>query len=240
MLHRYLLVEILKLRRSLALLLCLAAPACVVILVTVIALDREGPVPLNGIGINAAALWAFAMMPLSITALSVLMAQMEHGVRSWDHVLTLPGARPRIYLAKALVMLGLLAAMQMLLFLLLNLAVPLIASLHAVTGTFDPWAVGGTLARMGVAAMLVCMLQLWVALRFRSFVPPLILGIGGTFAAIAATGARQGAFFPWLMSVNMLATDERSQMIAIALGGAGGLVALAAMLIHLSRREPAG
>jgi ABC-2 type transport system permease protein len=240
MLLNYVLVEILKLRRSLALLLCLAAPACVAILVTVMALDRETPVPLGTIGIQAAALWAFAMMPLSITALSVLMAQMEHGPRSWDHILTLPGARPRVYLAKALVMLGLLAAMQALLFALLNLAVPLIASLHAVTGEFDAAALGGTLARMGVAAMLVCMLQLWVALRFRSFVPPLILGIGGTFAAIAATSARQGAFFPWLMSVNMLATDERSQLIAITLGGAGGLAALAAMLVHLSRREAAG
>jgi ABC-2 type transport system permease protein len=239
MLHRYILAEILKLRRSLALLLCLAAPACVAILVTVMALDRETPVPLDTIGINAAALWAFAMMPLSITALSVLMAQMEHGPRSWDHILTLPGARPRVYLAKALVMLGLLAAMQLLLFVLLNLAVPLIASLHAVKGSFDPAALGGTLARTGGAAVLVCMLQLWVALRFRSFVPPLILGIAGTFAAIAATGARQGAFFPWLMSVNMLAADERSQLIAITLGGAGGLVALAAMLVHLSRREAA-
>ena len=237
MLYRYVLVEILKLRRSLALMLCLAAPACVAILVTIMALDKEGPVSLNTIGINASALWAFAMMPLSITALSVLMAQMEHAPRSWDHVLTLPGARPRIFLAKALVMVGLLAAMQVLLFLLLSGAAPLIASLHTVTGTFDPLVLGWTLARMGVAAMLVCMLQLWVALRFRSFVPPLILGIAGTFAAIAATGARQGAYFPWLMSVNMLAADEHAQMIAITLGGGGGLVALAAMLVHLSRRE---
>jgi ABC-2 type transport system permease protein len=80
---------------------------------------------------------------------------------------------------------------------------------------------------------------LWVALRFRSFVPPLVLGIAGTFAAIAATGSRQGVFFPWLMSTNVLAADPQTQALAIALGGLGGLAALAAMLVHLGRREAA-
>lgn len=237
MLHRYLVTELLKLRRSLVLLLCLAAPACVVVLVTVIALDREGPVPLEMIGINASALWAFAMLPLSVTALSVLMAQMEHGQRTWDHLLTMPGARPRVYLAKASVMLGLVALMQLLLFLLILAAAPLITALHEVRGSLDAATLAATLAKMGVAASLVCMLQLWVALRFRSFVPPLVLGIGGTFAAIAATSARQGAYFPWLMSVNVLASEEATRQLAITLGGVGGLIALAAMLIHLSWRE---
>jgi ABC-2 type transport system permease protein len=239
MLHNYVVAELLKLRRSLALLLCVAAPTCVVVLVTIIALDREGPVPLSMIGMNASALWAFAMMPLAITALSVLMAQMEHGPRTWDHVLTLPGARPRAYLAKALVMLGMVAAMQMLLFVLILIAAPLIASLREVKGTLDSGALGATLAKMFIAAALVCVLQLWVALRFRSFVPPLVVGIAGTFAAIAATSARQGVYFPWLMSVNVLATDVEKQQLAITLGGVGGLVALAAMLVHMSRREAA-
>ena len=237
MLHRYLLAELLKLRRSLALLLCLAAPFFVVVMVTVMALDRKSPVPLEMLGINATALWAFAMLPLSITALSVLMAQMEHGPKTWDHLLTLPGARPRVFIAKALMMLALVAAMQTLLFLLMVAAIPLITSLHDVTGTFDPAALAATLAKMFVAAGLVCMIQLWVALRFRSFVPPLVLGIGGTFAAVAATSARQGAYFPWLMSVNVLATEPDRQLLAIALGGAGGLLVLGLMAIMLSRRE---
>jgi ABC-2 type transport system permease protein len=239
MLHLYIHAELLKLRRSLALLLCLAAPACVVVMMTLSALDRDGVVPLAGMALNAAALWSFAMLPLSVTALSVLMAQMEHGPRTWDHLLTLPGARPRVYLAKAIVMLGLVAAMEALLFLLLMGAVPLITSLKEVKGAVDASALAATLSKMGVAAALACMIQLWVALRFRSFVPPLVLGIAGTFAAIAATGSRQGAYFPWLMSTNVLAADPQTQALAIALGGLGGLAALAAMLVHLSRREAA-
>jgi ABC-2 type transport system permease protein len=162
---------------------------------------------------------------------------MEHGPRSWDHLLTLPGARPRIYLAKALVMLALVAAMEVLLFLLLVGAAPLVRALHATTGEMDAGLLGWTLAKMYVASVLVCTLQLWTALRFKSFVPPLVLGIAGTFAAIAATGARKGAYFPWLMSVNVLGREPATQQLAMTLGGLGGLAVLALMLAHLSRRE---
>lgn len=239
MLMRYIIAEALKLRRSLALLLCLAAPTCVAIMMTLIALEREAPAKLDMMGISAAAMWAFGMLPLAVTALSVLMTQMEHGPRTWDHLLTLPGARPRIYLAKALLMIALIAGMQLLLFLEILIAVPLVESLRSTTGALDAGALAVTLAKMGVAAMLACMIQLWVALRFRSFVPPLVLGIGGTFVAIAATSARQGVYFPWLMSVNVLAANPDEQALAMVLGGFGGLVALFLMLIHLSRHEVA-
>jgi ABC-2 type transport system permease protein len=227
----------LKLRRSLALLLCVAAPSCVAFLNALIALEREGSVALSMFGIGGAAFWAFAMLPLAATALSVLMAQMEHGPRTWDHMLTMPGARPRIYLAKALAMMGLIAAMSALLFVELLVSARLVAMLHPVAGALDAGQLATTLAKMAAAACLVCMLQLWVALHFRSFVPPLVFGIGGTFVAVAATSAKQGAYFPWLMAVNVLATDPARQNLALALGAVGGLLAMAGMLVHLSRSE---
>jgi ABC-2 type transport system permease protein len=237
MLHLYLIAELLKLKRSLALLLCVAAPCCVVILNALIALDRKGPVQLPMFGIGAAAFWAFAMLPLAVTALSVLMAQMEHGPRTWDHMLTMPGARTRIFLAKALTMLGLVTAMSLLLFVSVLASGWMVSKLHAVDGAFDPLTLAFTLAKMNAAAALVCMLQLWVALRFRSFVPPLVFGIGGTFVAVAATSARQGAYFPWLMAVNVLSTEPARQQLAMTLGALGGLVALVAMLAHMRLRE---
>ncbi len=237
MLPLYLLAEISKLRRSLALLLCVAAPSCVAILNGLIALDRDGPVDLAMFGIGAAAFWAFAMMPLAAIALSVLMAQMEHGPRTWDHLLTLPGARPLIYVAKALTMIGLIAAMSALLFVEILVSGRLVSSVHAVAGSLDAATIAATLARMAAAAGLLCMLQLWVALHFRSFVPPLVFGIGGTFVAVAATSAKQGAYFPWLMAVNVLSTDPARQSLALALGAGGGLLVFVLMVVQLSRRE---
>lgn len=237
MLHRYLIAEVLKLRRSLALLLCLAAPTCVVALNTLISIRAERATDLGLWAIGTPALWAFAMLPLAITALSVLLAQSEHGPRTWFHLLTLPGARPHAYLAKAMVMLALVGGMSLLFWAEALLGAALIDALREdATGTIDAWGLARLLARMAAATTLVAMLQLWVALRFRSFVPPLVFGIAGTFAAIAATSAEEGIYFPWLMAVNMLTTPER-QEVALFLGGACGLAMLAGMAIHMSWRE---
>jgi lantibiotic transport system permease protein len=238
MLHRYLIAETLKLRRSLALLLVVAAPACVVALGFVIGMDRKGALPLDLWQRGTAPIWGFAMLPLAVTALSVLMAQMEHGPRNWNQLLTMPGARPHAYLAKALVMLALMAAMSALMWLYTLGAGKLLAAVRQTSGAMDPAGLARTFALMAVTSVLVCMLQLWVALRFRSFVVPLVFGILGTITAIGAFGSIKAAYFPWLLATNMLVTN-RPELVAKALliGGAGGLAALAAMLLHLSRRE---
>ncbi|MEZ0244283.1 MAG: ABC transporter permease [Sphingomonas sp.] len=237
MLLRYLTVEILKLRNSLALLLCLAAPACIAILGSLIVLDRGGNWQTFVLG--NAAFWAFAMLPLTLTALSVLLAQMEHGAKAWDHVLALPGARRNVYLAKALVMLALLAGMSVWLWVLLHatgFAIEAIAP-GKLRGSPQPGAAARILAEMAFASLLVAVLQLWVALRFRSFVPPLVFGIAGTFAALVAVGARQGLYFPWLMAVNVMGGDPGRHSTALLLGGGGGLAMLAAMCVMLARRD---
>ncbi len=238
MLHRYLIAEFLKLRRSLVLLLCLAAPSCVAVLSTLISIRSERAPELDKFAMGTPAIWAFAMLPLAITALSVLLAQMEHGPRTWHHLLTLPGARPRVYLAKALAMLALIAGMSALLWVEMLLSGAVIGAFRSdATGAIDLAALAWLLTRMAAATTLVAMLQLWVALRFRSFVPPLVFGIAGTFAAIVATSAKEGPFFPWLMAVNMLNADPVPQTTALLLGGLGGLAVLGVMLAHLSWRE---
>jgi ABC-2 type transport system permease protein len=79
-------------------------------------------------------------------------------------------------------------------------------------------------------------IQFWAAMRFSSFVPALALGIGGTFFAVVATGAKEGVFFPWQMAVNVFIEGWRHDT-ALALGGGLGTLALIAAVIHLSRRE---
>jgi ABC-2 type transport system permease protein len=65
----------------------------------------------------------------------------------------------------------------------------------------------------------------------------LALGIGGTFFAVVATSAKAGVFMPWQMPVNMLTSEQWRADTALTLGGAGGLIALALMVAHLSWRE---
>ena len=237
---RLIAVEFLKLRRSLVLLLCVAAPSLIAILTFIMVLRWDKPGPWLMFTAGGSALWAYFMLPMTITALTVLIAQLEHGPRGWNHLLALPLPRWQIFLAKALVVLALCAGMSVVLALLLPLSGMAAEAVHSgdlLTGAV-PW--GDTfwlLARMYAGAMLLIAVQLWAALRFRSFVPPLVLGIGGTFVAVAATSAKEGAWFPWLIPVNALATDAARSAMAIDFGFFGGLLALAAMIVHMSRVE---
>ncbi len=233
----YLIVELLKLRRSLVLLLATAAPVFVVVMSVLIAVRNKPPVPAFNFIMTGAAFWAFAMLPLVVTALSVLVSQMEHGPRTWDHWLALHGARPRLFLAKAIVLLIVTAAMAFWLWLLLMAGWGVIEANRPIVGQFDRAALALLLAKMWAASAMMVVLQLWVALRSRSFVPPLVLGITGTFVAVAAASAKEGAYFPWLMPLHILSTDAAMATSALQLGLAGGVVLLLAMLIDLSRAE---
>lgn len=231
--------ELLKLRRSLALLLVVAVPLSLCGLSLLILLDRPRALPWPMFTDGAAAIWAYCLLPMSATALSVLLAQMEHGPRTWDHLLALPGWRPRFFAAKLAVMALLLAAMTLLLW-LGTLATGLLADTlkggSLLTGEPPVAALFVRLARMWAAAALLATLQLWVALRVRGFVPPLVLGMAGTLVGVVAAAAKNGIYMPWLLPVNMLSTPERAATaLLVSLGGAALLIPL--MLADLTRRE---
>ncbi len=233
-------VEFRKLNRSLALLLAVAAPALIAVFTFFNMLRGSESQPYDMWLMSGNAIWAFFMLPMSVTALTALVAHMEHGPKSWDHLRALPLPRWRIYAAKTVCVIAVVALMSVLTLGMTWAAVEVAARVKpAVTpsGAPDLAAHAWTLAKMLAASLLLIAVQLWMALRFSSFVPGLALGIGGTFFAVVATSARAGVFMPWQMPVNMLTNEVGRAETALAIGGAGGLLALALMIAHLARRE---
>jgi ABC-2 type transport system permease protein len=232
-------VEIRKLNRSLALLLALAAP-CLIGIFAFFNISRfDQPGPWSQWMTTSVGIWAFFMLPMSVTALTALVAQMEHAPRSWDHLRSLPLPRWRIYAAKLSCVLGLIVFMSVLNLGISYGAVELAAVLKPAirpTGSPDLAGTAWLLVKVLAAALLMIAIQFWAAMRFSSFVPALALGIGGTFFAVVATGAKEGVFFPWQMAVNVFIEGWRHDT-ALALGGGLGTLALIAAVIHLSRRE---
>jgi ABC-2 type transport system permease protein len=233
-------VEFRKLNRSLALLLAVVAPALIAVFTFFNMLRGSSPDPYDMWLISGEAIWAFFMLPMSVTALTALVANMEHGPKSWDHLRALPLPRWRLYAAKTLSVIAVVALMSALTLAMTWAAVEAASLVKpAVRPTDSPdlakhaWI----LVKMLAAALLLIALQLWMALRFASFVPGLALGIGGTFFAVVATTARAGVFMPWQMPVNMLTTEVGRPETALLLGGAGGLIALALAVAHLAWRE---
>lgn len=233
-------VEWRKLRRSLALVLAIVAPLLIALFQFFSVLRTEHAQTWDRWLLNAAAIWAFFMLPMSMTALAALMAHIEHGPRSWDHLRALPVPRWHLYAAKVIWLLLISAVMTAAVGVLSVLAVylaSLVAPALAPTGPMHLWHLLTLLARMQGAAMLLIAVQIWLSLRYASFVPALATGIAGAFFAVVATSARVGVLLPWQMPVNVLATDPARAHLAWLLGSIGGAVALLALIIHLSRRE---
>ena len=234
------LVEIRKLRASLALLLALVAPTLIAVFVFFNLLRLESAPPAARTLLASTAIWAFFMLPMSVTALTALLANTEHGPRSWDHLRALPVPRWQFYAAKAACVLVIVAAMSVALLGMVLLAMQAAAWIKPViapTGDLELGRCAWILLRMFLAAWLLVAVQLWIALRWQSFVPALATGIGGTFFAVVATSAKIGAVLPWQIPVNQLSGDPVIEQFALLLGFGGGCVALLAMLLDLSRRE---
>ena len=234
-------VEAIKLRRSLALLLVVVAPALIAVFVFANLLrDGAHAAPWSTVLQTSAAIWAFFMLPMSVTALTALVAHTEHGPRAWDTLRALPLPRWHLYAAKAVGVLALVVAMSLLLAALTFAAVTLAAAIKPAispTGSPDVAAYLVLLGRIFLAAWLLVAVQLWIALRYTSFVPGLAVGIGGTFFAVVATAAKIGAVLPWQIPVNQLASDPARAQLALAVGAIGGGVVFAVMLWRLSVRE---
>lgn len=233
-------VEAAKLRRSLALLLALIAPALVAVFVFFNLLRTGKAQPWDITLQTSAAIWAFFMLPMSVTALTALVAHTEHGPRAWDYLRALPVPRWHLYASKAVGVLCVVAAMSVALALMTLGAAKAAAWLNpsiAPQGDMDIARYLMLLSRIFLSAWLLVALQLWIALRFSSFVPALATGIGGTFFAVVATSAKAGVVLPWQIPVNQLAADPARADLALAIGCIGGCLAMIAMTRNLGRRD---
>jgi hypothetical protein len=232
-------VEIRKLKGSLVVLLCLVAPTLVAILLGVICV-RQPRLNWHDAVQGGTGLWAYFVMPLTVTALGILLAQIEHIPRAWDHILALPIPRWRLFAAKGIVIMLLIGLMSVLLGLEIRLVGALVQAWipkKVPAGDF-PWALEADfLGCMWGASLFMAMIQLWVALCFRSFVAPLVLGLSGTFFAVAAFGAKETVYMPWVMPVSIVAGDPARATLALQLGLGGGILTCLMMMLHLSRRD---
>ena len=232
--------ELLKLRRSLVLLVTFAAPLCVLAFAAIALATRTGTVKWERFLDEGLAMWSFFMLPMSVTAMTTLLAQLEHGSRMWNHLLALPTRRATLFATKAIVAGLLLLAMQLAVYVgmyAVGYAVGALLPERAPVGDqqFDEMAVG--MAAMALGAIPMVLLQLWVALRWRSFVVPLVIGILGTFFALVITASGTNVYIPWLLQIYATMWPKLSGVIGVYAGIAGGAFVLAAMLWDLGRRE---
>ena len=238
-LRRALSAEALKLRGTLALWMCLIAPATVVALLVLQLTFQEirhlPAYPADEAWMRFAqgvlALWTFLMLPLFVTLQSALLAGLEHANQQWKHLLALPLPRGAHYLAKLLA----LAAMAMLAMIVLLLLIVLGGGLLSLLqpkfgiGGPPPWAfLLSRIPAIFAATLLIIALHNWIAIRWRSFTVAVSIGMTATVAGFLIGQSKSfGHLYPWSLPAQVLAGDGERLKYAVLVGLLGGMVVAA-------------
>lgn len=239
-LYRAVIAESMKLNRSLVLLLAAAPPLMLGLMVVAVVLSRDMTENWDQIGMSGAAIWAYLLMPLTVTALTALMAGIEHGCAGWTWSLAQPVPKSIIFTAKALVTVAVTALISA------GVALAVLGGGHLVQMIDTDMVMEGEppyafmaalMVKMWLASLLMTAIQFTVAHAASSFATPVIVGIGGVFVSVVATSSKYGVFFPWLLPVNMLATDDDRALQALLTGSVGGLALFIIACIWLARRD---
>ena len=246
---RALSAERVKLRGTLAAWLCLIAPLVVVALyVLQLTFMKIGSRPdvdpaqaWHGFAQSVLVLWSFLMLPLFITLQSALLAGLEHGDRQWKHLLALPLPRHAHYLAKALVLIGMVLAAQAALTLLMPVGGWILMHTQPTFGIAGPppWAwLVGTNAAIFSASLLMVALHTWISIRWHSFTIAVATGMTATVMGfLIGQSARFGHWYPWSMPLQVLASKSDHAHFVIVAGLLGGLAVAALGLLDFQRRE---
>ena len=239
-------IELLKLKRTLALATCFVAPLVVVALQVAIWLRMK-----DGLGAdvepwlafhkNALSMWGVFMLPLATALVVALVYHAEHANQGWLRLGVLPLPRWSAPAAKALVATGLLLLATVVLLLGCLGGAVLADALHPKISleTAVPLATMlGRTARVFGASLLVLAIQNAVSLRFPSVVVSLGTGVAGTFLALFASGSKLGPYYAWLMPLHSLHGKEEAVLLSVALGAGGGLLFLVLTVALAARRDP--
>lgn len=225
-------LEVLKARRSLALLMMLACPLMVVLLTTGMLLRQRGPggIPAaawQGFWMGNQALWCYFMLPLYLALCTALVNGVEHRQHGWRLMLTLPVSARQLYLAKLLLAFA-MAAIARLCLLLLAWAVSALPLGAAPPQGASVETMALALLAALAASLPVLVLQHTLSWSSQNIVLPLALGVCATMGVTQLGSSEHWRLFPWtypLMASN--GSDPAMRQAALVLGLASGAALLA-------------
>jgi hypothetical protein len=239
--------EVLKLRRTLALRLAALTPLTIVILVFGIYAQRHGAPPpgtnpLTGFAQLILTMWTIILLPLYAGLVAALLASIEHQGDNWRHLLALPVRRSFIYAAKWVAGIALLLVSSLVLPASVSAAAEV---LRVMKPGWSSVALPTIMIFRGAllsfcAAGLLFSIQMWISLRWRSFLPGLV--VAAVALILMFMSARGGtslfaSIFPWSLPAMAMAPNSPHRVLAISWGLFGGAAVGAIACFFLSRHE---
>ncbi|WP_077623010.1 ABC transporter permease [Sediminibacillus massiliensis] len=145
--------------------------------------------------------YALLFLPLITGVIASVMCRYEHQAGGWKQLLSLPVTRGKVFVAKYVLIMFLVFALQLL----------YLASIYGsgmIKGLTDPFPLeiiwksilGGWIATFPLVA-----LQLWMSILFKSFAAPLAVNVIFTLPSILAINSeRFGPYYPWAQPFSMM------------------------------------
>jgi hypothetical protein len=243
--------ERLKLERTLAWRLAIGAPLTIVLLNLIIVLQRRDAGRAEEVLLGFAQLtlttWTIIVLPLYTALAAALVAALEHQGDNWKHLLALPVARRSIFVAKWVAGAGLLLVSSLVLPAAVGVATEILKALKpALRGAPVPLALV-TIRSLQVfcAAGLMLSIQVWVSLRWRSFIAGLAVGIVAVMILLGGV-ARAGLgtitiyLYPWALpptAMARMAEAHPDRLLVSTWGLVAGVTVAAVGCRHLSRLD---
>ncbi|HLY24921.1 MAG TPA: ABC transporter permease [Aggregatilineales bacterium] len=250
MLFRALRAEVIKVRRTLALVMILLAPLAVDGLLWLILMRYEGPARDNGwqlIASNMLFAWNVLMMPLFITLETALLGSLDHNASGWKHLFALPIPRWTVYMAKQIITLAAIGMSSVVLCVGLWLVGMSAQVLHLKPNlNFNapfPWTSLLSALLLGyLAAWLIIAIHTFAAMRWPSFVITIGIGMAAVMGGVFGANNQDWAYlYPWTLPAVMVrqftGTDSMIAMPTLLYGLIGGLVIMIAGCWYFSRRN---
>jgi hypothetical protein len=235
-LTRALWVEMLKLKRTLAVWLAVILPLGVVAIEFLGTVQRSDyyiaqalAYPWLEFGRQTIFFWTLLALPLFVTLETALLGGLEHSGDHWKQLFARPVSRGAIYGAKLEAGMALVAVSLLALILQVVVAGWTLSLFIPEFGIHGPIPWREFLTEIGIAYLgcwLIIAIHTWVALRWKSFVVASAAGIFLTVAGMVVINAEWGSYYPWALSAMALNSLQEGGTFAreLAFSGLGAVV----------------
>ena len=214
-------IELLKVKRSLALLMMLACPLMVNLLCFALELktNRTGVVKASMYWMGNTAIWAYFMFPLYIALMTGLLNGNEHKNSTWRVMLTLPISARQLFFAKFVLASLFMVGANIILFVMASIAL-MVFNMMGLTVKGDvASSLFEFLIFVSISALPILVLQHWISWRVQNIVAPLAIGVLGTMGIMQLGQSKDWIYYPWsyvMNALNAASPEVRGQALMLA------------------------
>ncbi len=236
-------VELLKIRRSLALLLMLVIPLVVVVLNVLVMIRQHElrtvtPTNWSFYWYGSSGLWCYFMLPLYIALITGLLNGQEHRNHTLRLMLTLPVSQVQLFVVKGFLAWLFAIGASAILALGAMLGAGLLVLFGATAQGAVEFAMLPFIATLAISCLPVVAIQHAVSWRFQNIVLPLALGVVATMGITQIGSSSRWVYYPWAYSLMAINSSEAGHhKLALTLAALVGTTLFALSAWLMGRRE---